>query len=474
MTRILLFLATNAAVLVLISIVFRLLGIEGILAQNGVDLNLQALLVLSALALGDNLLTLQVTDLAGNSASFSDTLTRVVQTRADAVLDWNSRALQVIQLDVTDPPLATRTLAMMSLAVYDSLAAIQGTPAYMVQRSVVGAASADAAVAVASHRILSLTYPGQRSALDNGLAASLAAIADGTAKDTGIALGLSVADAVWAARQDDGSKAFTDYAGGTALGQWRPTGPTYELADDPQWKTVTPFAISAPSAFRAPPPPALDTAAYAAAIEEVKRLGSATSAERTTDQTEQALFWADGAGSYTPPGHWNQIAAQVALAEGNSLSTNARLFAQLNVALADAAIACWDTKYTFGFWRPETAIQNAALDGNSATSVDATWRPLLISPPHPDYVSGHPTFSAAAATILWLFLARRIHGTARQFALALVMGGALGNLVDRVMTGEVVDFVLLSWRHWQFPVFNVADPAVVGGAILLVVLSLFG
>ncbi|WP_413925129.1 Ig-like domain-containing protein [Candidatus Accumulibacter phosphatis] len=353
-----------------------------------------------ALALGANELTLTASDAAGNTTTFDRTLTRTVAVQADAVLEWNDLALRAVQLDVTDPPVATRTLAMVSLAQYDALAATEGTPAYLVGRSVSGPVSAPAAVAVAAHRVLSQTYPAQQAVFDSALAADLAAIADGEAKDRGIALGLAIADAVLALRTHDGSQDFAAYDGSTALGQWRPTGPMFDVADDPQWGTVQPFALRSPDQFRPAAPPALDTAAYAASVEEVKRLGSATSSERTADQTVQALFWADGKGSYTPPGHWNQIAEEVARAKGNSLAANARLFAQLNVALADAAIACWDAKYAYGLWRPETAIQNADLDDNAATTVDSAWRPLLLTPPHPEYVSGHSTFSTAAAGIL--------------------------------------------------------------------------
>ncbi|WP_374090612.1 Ig-like domain-containing protein [Methylomicrobium lacus] len=353
-----------------------------------------------ALALGDNTINLNVTDAAGNTSSLSRTITRIEQAQTDAVLIWNDIALRAIQLEVTDPPVATRTLAMLSLAQYDTLAAIEGSPAYLVQRSVAGAVDVQSALATAAHRILSLTYPAQQGIFDAALASGLSGIADGAAKDNGIALGLSIADSIWALRANDGSGAFVDYSGSTAVGQWRPTGPMFDVPDEPQWGSVTPFALTSPSEFRPAAPPALDTAAYAVAVNEIKLLGSATSATRTADQTQQALFWADGKGSYTPPGHWNQIAAQVATAEGNSLSANVRLFAQLNVALADAAIAGWDAKYTYGLWRPETAIQNAEFDGNSETSDDDAWRPLLITPAHPEYVSGHSTFSAAAATIL--------------------------------------------------------------------------
>jgi PAP2 superfamily len=121
------------------------------------------------------------------------------------------------------------------------------------------------------------------------------------------------------------------------------------------------------------------------------------------EQTEIAKFWADGAGTFTPPGHWNQIAQDVARDNFNSLVDNARLFATLNVAQADAAICCWDTKYTYSFWRPITAIRNADKDGNDQTTLDTSWTSLLTTPNFPSYTSGHSTFSAAAAAVLTNF-----------------------------------------------------------------------
>jgi hypothetical protein len=231
-----------------------------------------------SLAPGANALTLTATDAAGNATTLLRTLTRTAAVQSDAVLEWNEIALHAVQLDVTDPPVATRTLAMVSLAQYDALAAIDGTPAYLVSRSVSGPVSAPAAVAVAAHRVLSQTYAAQKAVFDGALAAGLAAIADGEAKDRGIALGLAVADAVVALRANDGSEDFVAYDGSTAIGSWRPTGPMFDVADDPQWGTVQPFALRSPDQYRPAAPPALDTAAYAVAVEEVKRLGSATAA----------------------------------------------------------------------------------------------------------------------------------------------------------------------------------------------------
>jgi membrane-associated phospholipid phosphatase len=170
-----------------------------------------------------------------------------------------------------------------------------------------------------------------------------------------------------------------------------------------QWGLVTPFAMPTSSFFRPNGPPALNSATYSADYNEVKELGAVNSMRRTAEQTEIALFWADGAGTVTPPGHWNVIAQDVATARRITMRQNARLFALLNVAMADAAIAAWDAKYTYNFWRPVTAIHAADTDGNPATAPDAAWMSLIVTPPFPDYISGHSTFSGAAAAVLSLF-----------------------------------------------------------------------
>jgi len=157
------------------------------------------------------------------------------------------------------------------------------------------------------------------------------------------------------------------------------------------------------SQFRQGPPPAVGSAEYANAYNEVATLGRATGSSRTTDQTNIALFWADGGGTVTPPGHWNRIAQGLGSASGQSLIQNARMFALLNIAEADAAIAAWDMKYLYNFWRPVTAIQNGDVDGNALTTGDASWSPLITTPPFPTFTSGHSTFSAAAGEVLAQF-----------------------------------------------------------------------
>jgi Ca2+-binding RTX toxin-like protein len=161
--------------------------------------------------------------------------------------------------------------------------------------------------------------------------------------------------------------------------------------------------MSSGDQFRPAAPQALNSQQYATDYNMVKSLGSSTSATRTEIQTNIAKVWAGGPGTATPPGQWNMIAQNLAESQGNTLYENARLFAQLNIALADAAINAWDCKYAFDFWRPITAVQNGGTDGNAATAPDATWASLLTTPPFPTYTSGHSTFGGAASTVLTRF-----------------------------------------------------------------------
>jgi len=354
-----------------------------------------------ALADGANSFRLIATDAAGNTSVVAErTLTREGTLASDVVSEWHGETLATLVRDAEAPPAVARTLAIESLAVFDVVNAFEGTPAFVVALVAPAGASLDAAIAGAAHRVLVSLYPAQRTQLDARLASSLAAIADGTAKDDGLAFGRLLADAILAIRADDGYKDFVDYPGSTDPGDWRPSAPNFELAALPQWASVTPFVLTSAAALRPVAPPGLDSAEYAAGLEEVRRLGSAASTTRTAEQTETAHFWADGLGTPTPGGHWNQIAARIADQQGLSAGARARLFAELNVALSDASVAAWDAKYFYGLWRPETAIAEAGADGNDTTQSEANWRPLLITPNHPEYVSGHSTYSAAAAAVL--------------------------------------------------------------------------
>jgi hypothetical protein len=353
------------------------------------------------LQLGDNTFTVRVTDVAGNTRQTTQVITRLAATGdRDAVWLWNDVALEAIRLDASTPLYASRTLAMQSVAVYDTASAIEGTPAFLVARTAEPGTDLDAAIASAAHRVLSYLYPGQQSFLDGRFQIALDAIPDGIGKERGVTLGRSIADDVILIRASDGWDDFVDYVPSSGPGAWQPTAPMFDPALLPNWADLVPFAMTSPGQFAPDGPPPLDSQEYTEAFQEVKLLGRATGSTRTAEQTEIARFWADGPGTFTPPGHWNLIAGRIAQQRGNSVSANARLFAQLNVTMADAAIVAWNAKYAHNSWRPITAIQQANSDGNAATDADTAWTPLLITPPFPEYISGHSTFSSAAAEIL--------------------------------------------------------------------------
>ncbi len=314
----------------------------------------------------------------------------------DVVTDWNAAVLDAIRAGRTAPPIASRSLAILHVSIYDAVNGITRThEPYLVQSVASSSASREAAASAAAHQALVNLFPASASSFDALHAAILAAIPDGPQKAAGIVWGEFVANQILAARASDGSDALVPPPDGSGPGVWVPTPPAFSPYLLPQWGFVVPFGMSNSSQFRPPGPPSLDSEQYAADYNEVKELGAALGSTRTADQTQIALFWADGAGTETPPGHWNSIAQIIAAGQGNTPEENARLFALLNVAMADAAICAWDAKYTFHFWRPVTAINFAEPLLN--------WASFIVTPPFPDYVSGHSTFSGAAATVLSFF-----------------------------------------------------------------------
>ena len=319
-----------------------------------------------------------------------------IPARGDVVTDWNNAALDTIRADRIAPPIASRSLAIVHVAIYDAVNGIARThEPYLVPSAVPASASREAAASAAAYQTLVSLFPNHTSTFDALHAAILAGIPNSPQKTHGITWGEFVASQILAARANDGSNAIVQPPGGSGPGVWIPTPPAFLPYLLPQWGFVVPFAMTSSSQFRPPGPPSLDSQQYAADYEEVKQLGAAMGSTRTADQTEIALFWADGAGTETPPGHWNSIAQIIAAARGTTLEENARLFALLNIAMADAAICAWDAKYTYHFWRPVTAIAFA--------EPELIWMPLLVTPPFPEYTSGHSTFSAAGATVLPLF-----------------------------------------------------------------------
>jgi hypothetical protein len=319
-----------------------------------------------------------------------------IPANADVVTDWNNAALDAIRAGNTAPPIASRNLGILHVSIYDAVNGIDRThEAYLVPGAVAASASREAAASAAAHGALVNLFPAAAASFDALHAAILAGIPDGPYKAAGIVWGEFVANQILAARANDGSTAIVSPPGGSGPGMWIPTPPAFLPYLLPQWGFVAPFGMNSSSQFRPPGPPSLDSERYAADYEEVKELGADVGSTRTAEQSEIALFWADGAGTETPPGHWNSIAQTIAAARGNTLEENARLFALLNIALGDAAICAWDAKYTFDFWRPVTAIAFAEPQLN--------WMSFIVTPPFPEYVSGHSTFSGAGATVLPLF-----------------------------------------------------------------------
>jgi hypothetical protein len=335
---------------------------------------------------------------------------------ADEVLDWNAVVRRAITVAATPGALQPRLAAIVHVSMFDALNGIERrfTPIHVDAEAPRGA-SPRAAVVYAAYTALVGVFPAQSAAFADDLEASLASIAADPATENsesialGRAWGEQVANEILAWRATDGlNPPGPPYLGSLAVGKWRPTPRPGANPGDPELPglpglaptlaTTTPFVIPHPWSFRPLGPPALTSEAYADSVNEVKLVGEAASAARTADQTQSARFWAGTALTF-----WYRAAASAAQERHLTLSENARLFALLSVAMADAAIACWDSKYFFELWRPITAIRLADTDGNPATTEQLDWKPLIVTPPYPEYYSGHQSLSGTSQAILTAF-----------------------------------------------------------------------
>ncbi|MEO3872887.1 hypothetical protein ABGB18_29075 [Nonomuraea sp. B12E4] len=334
----------------------------------------------------------------GSSAAYASDGTQ----RANAVVVWDRNA-QTAMWDVAQqqPPEQSRSAAMVHGAIYDAVNAIAGSPyqPYLTAPHVKGAASMDAAVASAAYRVLSALFPDQRERLTTQYDEALAAIPAGGPKQRGIAVGVQTASAMIAARKNDGAYGDQTWTVGTEPGQWRPTPPAFAASS--AWIAhLKPFLIPSGSMFRTSGPPALTSKRYAEEINEVQEIGSKTSTVRTEDQTQAAIWWHDRNG-----GDW-EIKRQLATTHRLSTLQAARMYAMVNLSKADATIACNSEKAAWHFWRPITAIREAGTDGNPDTTPDSGWEPLLVTPPHPDFTSGHACSTGAGMSSLRHFFGR--------------------------------------------------------------------
>jgi len=313
--------------------------------------------------------------------------------RADTVTLWNLNATNaLIGTAGQAPPVSGLHLAMVHGAVFDAVNAIdRGYEGYLLTSRVATPwDNQDAAAATAAYRVLSSIVPAQQPVLAAQYAASLAGIPDSSSKTRGIAVGEAAAAAMIAARTNDGRFGAPGFPTGTLPGQWRPVLPSF--GNDPNgWiRNVKPFMIESSSQFRSKGPDELTSRKYAKEFDEVKQVGSASSTTRTSDQTHAANYWAAHAA-----GTWSRVARALSAQQGLSVAENARLFAMLYLTVADTAITVWDDKAYWGFWRPITAIREAAADGNARTEADTGWLPLISNPPYPEHPSGHTGLSGS-------------------------------------------------------------------------------
>jgi hypothetical protein len=318
--------------------------------------------------------------------------------RKDAVLEWNAIAFEEA-LDMQPPPEQMRFAAILQLAVFEAVNAVTGD--YESTLSTLNSprgASPQAAAIGAAHKVLRTYFPDRAAAFDAARERSLRRIPPGRARRAGLEVGETAATAVMAARENDGAELPEFYIPRPPTpGEWQPT-PSCPPDGGPylHWGKVRTFVIRDPREFRSAPPPALNSEPYARAYAEVLAVGARDSQQRPPDRTTVAKFY----DTFGDAALWNPIARQLARERRQSLAQNARTFALLNMGLHDLAVALVETKYHYHFWRPETAIPAAANDGNDATVPDASYVPLITTPCHPGYGSGHAATSAVSREIL--------------------------------------------------------------------------
>jgi hypothetical protein len=344
---------------------------------------------------------------------------------ADVITDWNTTTLITT---LAEPPQSEwRVMSMTHGAMFDAVNAITRThAAYLIQPKAAQGSSIEAAAASAAHGVLIALYPAQKAQLDDALKASLAKLPDGGGKDGGVAVGREVAEKYVVARTNDGAHRQVAYNPGNARGQWRPTPPAMAPFSSVFWADVTPFVLKSATEVVAPGPLPLDSAQYTKDIDEVRKMGARNSTIRTADQTSAAIFSLIKGAPL-----WSNAARAAAVAKGTTVPENARIFALLSMATTDAVVTGWSIKRQFPLWRPITAIREATANA------DPNWEPLLVTPNHPDYLSGHCITSGASARMLALLFG----GDGAKFS--ATFGGPFG--VTRSWSGfaqaeqEIVD-----------------------------------
>jgi hypothetical protein len=360
--------------------------------------------------------------------------------RADDVTKWNLVATNAALAAGQSPPLQTRTYAIVHVAIHDALNAIdRRNGPYALEMRAAPGASTTAAVATAAHDTLVALVPSQGETIQKTYAEALAEVSDASARASGVAVGKAAAALILSRRNADGANSTVEWSPGFLPGQYRTTPPANATPILPHWGKVAPFALRNSWQFRVDPPPDLYSDNYAGEVNELKLIGGVSSRLRTEEQSEIARHWYEASGQA-----WNRIARAVSEQQQLDLWANARLFALVNIALADGYIGNFESKYLYNFWRPITAIRDGDIDGNLDTAGDLEWNSFLINPAIPEWPSGHATVGAAAAELMARFfgtdsIAFRVTsdvpyaGTTRQYN--SFSQAALENANSRVLAG---------------------------------------
>ena len=325
------------------------------------------------------------------------------------ISDWNGIAVATLSADTTKQPVEDILyMAFVQAAVYNAVVGIEGRYApYRFHAHALRGASAQAAAVAAAHEILVTYVPSAQATLDADYAASLAKLPDGTAKTRGIAFGIRAADSLIRLRAHDGRNAPIFFTRPPAPGVWRPTPPAFLPMSAPWLAFVTPLLVHSATQFAPPRPPALTSARYTRDFNESKALGSLTSTERTAEQTSTATFFSGSALV-----QYNAALRDQVTVRHLDIVDAARMFAAIDMSVADAEITVWRAKYVYGFWRPITAITLADTDGNPDTAPDPGWVPLFSTPNYPEYPSGYNAFNSTVVHGLQnLFQTRHLHLT---------------------------------------------------------------
>ena len=314
---------------------------------------------------------------------------------ADAVTDWNRTATTVgTSVGIGMPQ--TRLYAMVHIAIYDAVNSIErrGTP-YAIEVRATAGASLEAAIAAAARDVLFAVAVTQRPAIEAAYEKALDGVPNPAGREAGIAIGRRTAAAILARREGDGSGAVVSWPAGAYPGQFRPVPPQNLPAAFPAWGRVTPFAMRTGDQFRSAPPMDLYSDRYAVELNEVRLVGAEDSKLRTDEQSEIARYWYEGSVQ-----GWNRIARNLADQQTLGLWRSARLFALINVALADGYVGSFESKYYYNFWRPITGIREGFADGNIDTEGDPEWNSFLATPNFPEWPSAHAVEGAAAAAVM--------------------------------------------------------------------------